>query len=598
MSLPIGTILGQRYELRAFIGSDGTLDVYRALDLRLGRDVAITVLEIHTIQSPEELMNFEKEAQVRAGLHHPLLMTIHDFGQGAGCAYQVAEWLEGQSLRKRLEKGPLSWQEARPVAEAVLEGLAVVHQKGHTLRILDATSVFLQREGHVKLFAYQMKSLHGGEILKAELEGLRALAELLLLTLGDGAEGTLPAVDPRILSTLRGWAREVKQDAVGLRKQFRDLVRDTTIPPPRRSKKHWILNTALVGVVPVLAVLGFQRFRTTRSAIQPPIPSSVPDPRPVHDQEASRLYLQGMALLDTLEPDNLSRAKTYLQSALARDPNDGLAHSGLGKCYGLMGLQRVLGKGAALRLSLAATQRALTLDPGLGEAHAALAFQRLWYAMDWPAAEQEYHQALALAPENAGIHRDFAIYLALRGRWEESSRQFNAALEREPLSRSSRTSLAVCLHWAGRTEASLEEFAKAIDQDRTSKDTLSNYREVLEQLGRIEESLRVSDRLAELEAIPYRDAVALRTAYEYRGLKGYWTVRVRQMERPSVLEPVFLAELVALQGDKERAFRLLRRAVREKSVHSARIPYSPALASLRADPRFRQLLQKMGYPDS
>ncbi len=125
-----------------------------------------------------------------------------------------------------------------------------------------------------------------------------------------------------------------------------------------------------------------------------------------------------------------------------------------------------------------------------------------------------------------------------------------------------------------------------------------NYREVLEQLGRLEESLRLSDRLAALEAIPERDAVALRTAYESWGQRGYWRERVRQAERCPEPDPTHLAELVALQGDQERAFRLLKRALREKSLLSARIPNSPALTSLRADPRFQQLLQTMAYPES
>jgi Tfp pilus assembly protein PilF len=591
MSLPIGTILGQRYEIRAFIGSDGMLDVYKGLDLRLGRDVAMTVLEILSIHTPEELIGFEKEAQIRAGLHHPRIMTIHDFGHGAGCAYQVAEWLDGQSLRKRSKQGPLDWKEIRSIAEAVIEGLEAIHHKGYTLRILDTSSVFLQQDGQVKLFAYQLKRVNPPELLKAEKEGLQALARTLLQVLGDNPA---QAVHEPILSTLRECVRNADLDAIALRKLFENLVRGKSINPVRPLKRRWLAPIALGAVGPILLVFYLQQHRD----IQPPVLAAPLDAQPLRDPEANRLYLQGMALLETLEPGHLRRAQAYLQSAITRDPTHGLSYSALGKCYSLMGMQHVLPREEALRLSQATIQRALSLDPRLGQAHAALAFQNLWYTLDWPGTEREYRQALALAPEAVDVLRDFGSYLAIRGQWGESERYLKAALERDPLSRSSRTSYGVSLHWSGRSEEALEEFVKAIDQDPTSWDTLFDYQEVLEQLGRFGDALQVSDRLAARGAISDQDAFALRTAFETRTPMGYWTVRVRQAEKRSDMDPTRLAELVCLQGDKPRALRLLGKALQEKSLHAARIPNSPAFASLRTDPRFRQILQKMGYPDS
>lgn len=587
MSLPTGTILGQRYEIRAFIGSDGTLDVYKALDLRLGRDVALTVLELLTIQSPEELIGFEREAQIRATLHHPRIMTIHDFGHGANCAFQVAEWLDGQSLRRRFKDGPLPWAEARNVAEAVLEGLAVIHHRGYTLRTLDTSSVFLQRDGHVKLFAYQLKSLGGGEFEQAELEGLRSLARTLSLVLD--AETAFAEA-----GILRGMMEAVGQDAPTFRKHFEELIHGKPIQASRPLKRHWLAGAALVSVLPVLAVLGFRRLRT--SPLLAPAP--VAEPRPARDPEARRLYLQAMTLMESAEPDSLRKAQSHFQSAIAMDPAQGLALSGLGKCYALMGLHRILAKEEARRLSQAAIQQALALDRRLGAAHAALAFLECWYDLDWPAAEKEYRLALYLEPGNVAIHRDFGSFLAIRGRWEEGLQQLRSALERDPLSRSSRTSYAVCLHWAGRSEEALQEFAKSLDQEPASQDTLLQYRDMLDQLGRIEESLQVSDRLVAQDALSYGAVTAQRTAYEARGLMGYRRERVRQAERRTDQDPLALAELVALQGDRERAFRLLGRALREKSVLCARLPNSPALRPLRSDPRFGKLLKKLGYPET
>lgn len=583
MSLPTGTILGQRYEIRAFIGSDGTLDVYKGLDLRLGRDVALTVLELLTIQSPEELIAFEREAQIRAAVHHPRIMTIHDFGHGANCAFQVAEWLDGQSLRRRFKDGPLNWEEARNVAEAVIEGLAVILRRGYALRTLDTSSVFLQRDGHVKLFAYQLKSVADGELELAELEGLRALARTLILVLDAGTAFAEAGI-------LRGMMEAVGQDAPTFRKQFEELIHGKPIQASRPLKRHWLAGAALATVLPLLAVLGFRRFKT------PPLPDPAPiaEPRPTRDPEVRRLYLQAMTLLESAEPDNLRKAQSHFQTAIAKDPAHGRALSGLGKCYALMGLQRILAKEEARRLSQAAIQQALALDRRLGEAHAALAFLQCWYDLNWPEAEKEYRLALYLDPANGAIHRDFGSFLALRGDWSEGLRQIRTALEGDPLSRSSRTNYAVCLHWAGRSEEALQEFAKSLDQEPASRDTLFQYRDVLDQLGRIEESLQVSDRLVAQDALPYGAVAALRTAYETRGLTGYRRERVRQAERRTDQDPLALAELVVLQGDRERALRLLGRALRERSVLCARLPNSPALKPLRSDPRFGKLLKKLG----
>jgi len=594
MTLPIGTILGQRYELRAFIGSDGTLDVYRGLDLRLGRDVAMTVLEILTIHTPEELISFEKEAQIRANLHHPRIITVHDFGHGAGCAFQVAEWLEGQSLRKRLQRGPLVWKEARDIGEAVIEGLVILLRKGYTLRVLDTTSVFLQQDGHVKLFAYQLTRIEGNDILKAQKEGLQALARILLQALGDGQEPLDPAAAERVSPHLHSWAGPCSLDASTLRREFEHLLQDPPAPPKRASKRRWISGTALIIAVPVCVAIYLQRTRTEPPASQPPVTG----PAPIRDPEAHRLSLQGAALLETLEPENLNRALTHLQNAITRDPRDAVACSSLGKGYCLLGLLDLISREEALRQSRTAIEHAFALDPTAGEAHAALAFLKTWYELDWAGAEREYRWALELAPGHVGILRDFGSFLALKGRWGESMACFRAALERDPLSRVTRVDQAVYLHWAGRAEDSLDQFAKALDQDPTSRHTLSNYREVLEQLGRYEDALQVADRLAALQVLAERDAVALRTSYETRGARGYWNERVGQAEREPGQDALALAALVNLQGDHERAFRLLARGLREKSLLAARVEYDPALASLRSDPRFRQLLKKAASPES
>src|SRR5687767_9672123 len=109
MALSPGTRLAQ-YEITAALGAGGMGEVYRARDLRLARDVAIKVMADHIAADPAMRQRFETEAQAVAALSHPSIMAIHELGVVGGISFAVMELLEGQSLRARLQGGPLGWR--------------------------------------------------------------------------------------------------------------------------------------------------------------------------------------------------------------------------------------------------------------------------------------------------------------------------------------------------------------------------------------------------------------------------------------------------------------------------------------------------------
>lgn len=106
MSVTIGTKLGP-YEIIAPIGAGGMGEVYRARDTRLGRDVAIKILPQHLTEMPDAKLRFEREARAVSSLNHPHICTLHDIGHQDGTDFLVMEFLEGETLAKRLEKGRL-----------------------------------------------------------------------------------------------------------------------------------------------------------------------------------------------------------------------------------------------------------------------------------------------------------------------------------------------------------------------------------------------------------------------------------------------------------------------------------------------------------
>ena len=158
--LATGTRLGP-YEIVAPLGAGGMGEVYRALDTKLGREVAIKVLPPELADNPDALARFEREARAVAQLSHPNILAIYDFGREGEIAYAVMELLEGETLRARLEHGALPARKAVDLAVQMAEGLAVAHEKGIVHRDLKPENVFLTRDGHVKILDFGIAKVGG-----------------------------------------------------------------------------------------------------------------------------------------------------------------------------------------------------------------------------------------------------------------------------------------------------------------------------------------------------------------------------------------------------------------------------------------------------
>ncbi len=158
MAIAEGTRLGP-YEIESLLGAGGMGEVYRAHDTRLGRAVAVKVLPASVANEPERLRRFEQEARAEGLLNHPNVVIVHDVGTHDGTSYLVTELLEGESLRKRLERGPLPLREAVDVALQIARGLAAAHGKGIVHRDLKPDNVFLTVAGAVKILDFGVAKL-------------------------------------------------------------------------------------------------------------------------------------------------------------------------------------------------------------------------------------------------------------------------------------------------------------------------------------------------------------------------------------------------------------------------------------------------------
>jgi Tol biopolymer transport system component len=147
------------FEILGLVGVGRMGEVYRARDTRLGREVAIKVLPAEFASDPDRLRRFEQEARAVAALDHPNILALYDVGTHEGSPYIVTQLLEGESLRERLQAGPLTPRKAIEVGAEIAQGLAAAHEKGIVHRDLKPANVFVTKDGHVKILDFGLAKL-------------------------------------------------------------------------------------------------------------------------------------------------------------------------------------------------------------------------------------------------------------------------------------------------------------------------------------------------------------------------------------------------------------------------------------------------------
>lgn len=142
------------YEILAPLGSGGMGEVWRAHDPRLGREVAVKVLPPRLADDPDALARFEREARAVAGLSHPNILSLHDFGREEDTVYAVTELLDGETLGQRLEAGPVPLRKVREWGAQAAQALAAAHDRGIVHRDVKPENLFVTRAGALKLLDF------------------------------------------------------------------------------------------------------------------------------------------------------------------------------------------------------------------------------------------------------------------------------------------------------------------------------------------------------------------------------------------------------------------------------------------------------------
>jgi len=171
-----GSTFAGKYRIVEPIGKGGMGVVYKAEDTKLKRTVALKFLPPELAESPEAGERFIREAQAAAALSHPHICTIHEISEEEDQSFIVMEYIEGQSLRQKILKGPLDQTEALNIAIQVAEGLEEAHKKGIVHRDIKSGNIMLTEKGTAKVMDFGLAKVFSGSLITREAKTMGTVA--------------------------------------------------------------------------------------------------------------------------------------------------------------------------------------------------------------------------------------------------------------------------------------------------------------------------------------------------------------------------------------------------------------------------------------
>ena len=325
--------------------------------------------------------------------------------------------------------------------------------------------------------------------------------------------------------------------------------------------------------------------------------------------EAYDLYLKGRFYWNQRNPAAIKESIGYLQQATAKDPNFALAYVGLADAYNIGNILGVYSAKESLPHAKTAATKALALDPSLAEAHAALGMVKSHYDFDFPGARTEFLKAIELNPNSAYTHLFYSnCYLAPMGRISEAIAENQRALQLDPLSLPINNFMGVTYMFAGDYEKAYQQFQHTIAMDPTFPLAHQYFYFLLAAMGKYEEGIKENEKSELLSGVSSEDATveanAMLQAFKTGGERGLWQKNLEQalqaLNKPSgeLVDPGGVAAAYALAGDKDNAFKWLDKAYQERDGATITVlKCEPGFKNLRGDPRFADLLRRMGLPE-
>ena len=638
MSLAAGTRLGP-YEIVAPIGAGGMGEVYRAHDTRLRRDVAIKVLP-DAIARGSAWDRFEREARAASALSHPHICAVYDVGEADGRPFLVMELLEGKTLRDYIDKEPLDPATAVALAEQIADALEAAHAKGITHRDIKSGNIMVIAREHVKVLDFGL-----AKHASTNVDETRTLDSL---TAAGTVVGTPSYIAPELLQGKEADARSdlwalgvVLYEMLSGRLPFRGstvfevssaILRED--PPPLPATIPYKLKTIVERCLEKEPQKRYQSAGEVHTALEGlqlvATPAAAPSRRRwLWAAGAAVVLAAGIFVWQQRAGAGGKLTSTGAPASANREANEAFELA--------MQFMRVQNDMPQAQQTL---ERAIALDPNFAEAHRTHAFNYViqilnGYSNDISLtyqAEKELQLASRMDPNLVSLPSAFAGVYLVQGRKELASvEQLDRVLRQHPEQNDTRLWRAIISYRTGQNAAAKEGFRLILDRESLNGAARMFLGETLRMegdlAGDIREQLRVLQQAPGNIAstgnltLAYMDAGELEKArslleekrstfagnYMWRSMwalllaregKNAEALRAMDEETLKFLDVAFVvtlegAEFYAEIGDPTKAIEWLEKTVRNSDERVDWFRKDPALANIRQDPRFQQIIESI-----
>lgn len=325
---------------------------------------------------------------------------------------------------------------------------------------------------------------------------------------------------------------------------------------------------------------------------------ALPAPRAVNG-EAYQAYLKGRYFLARQSEENMEKCREYFQQAIEKDPGYALGWAGLAYSYLGLASYGVSPRAETYPRSRAAAEKALELDNSLAEPLVTIARVKTEYEWDWGGAEKLYKQAIDLNPNYGAAHQNYAVHLAAVGRPMEALAEAQRARAVEPLNHVFNTNVAWFYYLTRQYNLAERACNDSIEMDPNIPWSHNCLGSVYLQTGRHQQAI---GELRQAVALSRRGAMQLMYLGHALGVAGDRAEaqgvidEMKDLSARKYIPPEFIAVVYVGLGDRDRAFQWFEKGYRERSMHSWVYP-DLRLDPIRSDPRFKDLMRRMGLPE-
>ncbi len=432
-------------------------------------------------------------------------------------------------------------------------------------------------------------------ITESIINSLSQLPDLRVMARSTVFRYRQPDVDPRAVGLEMG----VRAVLVGRVLQFRDKL---------------VVKTELVDVADGSQIWGeqYNRLALNIFAVQEEIAREVSEKlrlkltseerlrlsrRYTANTDAYHLYLKGRHFLGRHTKEFSLKALELFKRAIEIDPNYALAYAGIADSYFSLSTVHLPSR-EALPLARTAAAKAIEIDDELADAHISMGMVKVWYEHDWSGAAKEFEQAIELNPGAALAHQRYATYLAIMGRLDEAMSELKRAQELDPLSLQINVNMGTLLSVMHQYERAIKQLKKTleIDQDFYPAHYALGCAHI--QTGDFDEAIAEFEQVRRVEEDSHIALGYIGHAYAREGKVAEAEAVLRELKELSerqYISPYSIALIYIGLGQKDKTFEWLEKTYEDQNDMLVWIRIAPEVDNLRADPRFRNLMSRVGF---